>query len=229
MPEDDKKVRGRKKALVTRAINSIDRYAVEDNLAKVKEEIDRLMKAFEEFENAHFRYHDALEDDAVVEESDQYFDQVQKDYIAKMKYAKEWVRDKNGDANDMKEEKSKVSMQSQLELVSMMNLPKVEIEKFDGNPLSYHSFIALFDEVVDRAPTDNRVKLTRLIDCTKGEANKAIRFCILQKDDSAYQDARDILASRFGSDHMVSDRAYHSKFTQRKPCLFPPSVTAACR
>ena len=68
MPEDDKKVRGRKKALVTRAINSIDRYAVEDNLAKVKEEIDRLMKAFEDFENAHFKYHDALEDDAVVEE-----------------------------------------------------------------------------------------------------------------------------------------------------------------
>lgn len=207
MSVEDKKVRGQKKALVTRAMNSIDRYAVEDNEAKVKENVERVMTAFDEFEQAHLKYHALLEDDALVEDSDGYFDKALKEYVAKMKYAKDWLKDRNGgDVNSVKDEKPSDSIQAQQHFMAMMNMPKVDIEKFDGNPLTYHSFIALFDEAVDSVPTSNRAKLTRLIECTKGDAKNAIRSCILQKSDGAYQDAKDILACRFGSDHLVTER-----------------------
>ena len=34
------------------------------------------------------------------------------------------------------------------DLLNLMHLPKVELDKFGGNPLEYLTFIAVFDEVV---------------------------------------------------------------------------------
>ena len=43
-----------------------------------------------------------------------------------------------------------------------MHLPKLELDKFDGNPLEYLTFIAVFDEVVDTTVMDGQLKLYRI-------------------------------------------------------------------
>ena len=59
-------------------------------------------------------------------------------------------------------------------LLNCMHLPKVELDKFDGNPLEYLTFIAVFDEVVDNTVMDGQVKLTRLLQYTCGSAKAAL-------------------------------------------------------
>ena len=63
------------------------------------------------------------------------------------------------------------------ELIDMLSIPKLELDKFDGNPLEYHSFINVFDENVGNKTSDDRVKFTRLLQYTTGSAKAAIRNC----------------------------------------------------
>ena len=71
-----------------------------------------------------------------------------------------------------------------------MHLPKVELDKFDGNPLAYLTFIAVFAEVVDNNVMAGHIKLTRLLQYTCGSAKAAIRNCALIGGESGYNQAR---------------------------------------
>ena len=44
--------------------------------------------------------------------------------------------------------------------MNLMNLPKVQIKAFDGDPIKYHSFMALFDKSVDKVTSVDLMKLT---------------------------------------------------------------------
>ncbi len=90
--------------------------------------------------------------------------------------------------------------------MSVLSLPKVEIESFDGDPLKYHKFIALFEESVEKLVKDDKVRLTRLLQYTTGSAKQAIQGCISTDGDSGYKQARDILCQRFGNKHLVVNR-----------------------
>ena len=46
----------------------------------------------------------------------------------------------------------------------------VDIDKFDGNPINYHYFTAIFKEIVESKIDDRRECLARLVKYTKGEA-----------------------------------------------------------
>ena len=48
------------------------------------------------------------------------------------------------------------------------------MEQFDGNPLNYHYYMALFAEVVETKIEEPRGKITRLINCFTGEAREMI-------------------------------------------------------
>lgn len=61
------------------------------------------------------------------------------------------------------------------DLNSAINLPKVEIIPFDGDPLQYHAFVRSFTLNVDRVCSDPDAKIARLISCTRGPALEAIR------------------------------------------------------
>ena len=54
---------------------------------------------------------------------------------------------------------------------------ELEIDNFDGNPLDFHYFMALF-KVVENKVTDSRGQLTHLIKFTKEEANETTKNCI---------------------------------------------------
>ena len=83
---------------------------------------------------------------------------------------------------------------------------RLEIEKYDGNPLTYHCFMAAFDEVVGKAKCAAKFKLTRLIQSTKNDAHDAIRNCILLDGEEGYKQAKDILKNQFGNDFIVTER-----------------------
>ena len=56
--------------------------------------------------------------------------------------------------------------------------PEVDIDCFDGNPLNYHYFMALFCEVMEVKIEDPRGRLTRLFKYTVEEAKELIKHCI---------------------------------------------------
>ena len=86
----DRKVRGQKKAILTRFINKTPRHIAEENESKVKEHIEKLMDAFAEFEQVHERYHQLLETDEDIEGSDSYFFQAENAYVKALSEAKNW-------------------------------------------------------------------------------------------------------------------------------------------
>ena len=92
--------------------------------------------------------------------------------------------------------------QSDSALYQTVNLPKVELKIFDGDPLSYHLWINAFDEVVDKVPMENSAKLTRMLQYTSGRAYEAIKACALADD--GYKQARAKLKSSFGDKHLVT-------------------------
>ena len=53
------------------------------------------------------------------------------------------------------------------EFVILLSMPKVRMDKFDGNPANYHNFMAPFDESFCTL-SDNQVKMTRLLFYTTG-------------------------------------------------------------
>ena len=158
-------------------------------------------KSFSEFEAAHDIYHNALEIDNDIEASDAWFDAVQTAYVAGVKAAKVWLKtkahvDPPADASTITRE----------DLLNYMHVPNVELDKFDGNPLEYLTFIAVFDEMVDRRVADAQVKLTWLLQYTSGSVKAAIKNCALIGGEAGYEEARDILRNRYGNSHLVSQR-----------------------
>ena len=58
-----KTVRGRKQAIATRYLNALNRHLTEEDASEVKIYLEKAKCAFTDFENAHFQYHDLLENE----------------------------------------------------------------------------------------------------------------------------------------------------------------------
>ncbi|XP_071491771.1 uncharacterized protein [Diadema antillarum] len=95
-----------------------------------------------------------------------------------------------------------------------LNMPKPEIAVFDGNPLEYWGFINQFETTVASKTSDERVKLTYLIQYCRGKAKESIENCTFL-DKEGYQKAREILADQFGQSYQVS-HAHMKKVLSRQ-------------
>ena len=205
MDGDLKRQRGAKKAAVTRIIGSIDRFIAEKKTPKVKESYDKLMEAFDKFAELHERYHETIETDEEVEESDKYFLDYQKIYIDALTRAQDFVGEKDNNIKPDPEVKP-----SSVDVLNLVNLPKVELDIFDGDPMQYHNFMAIFDEHVGNTPVNDSMKLTRLLQYTSGDAKKAIRPCVHISGSGGYAKAREILEKRCGDRHIITDAVIKS-------------------
>ena len=167
------------KGALTKEMNATERYMAEDNNDEVRSRFEKLKEKFENFEKVHDEYHEKLTDEVEQDASDEYFYDAQKSYVDSIKTIKKWLVSAVK-AKPVENVKATVKDDiSRNELLGIVNLPKVELEVFDWEPLRYHSFLALFDEHVHRTSVDPSVKLTRLLQCTKGRAKEAIRHCSL--------------------------------------------------
>ena len=94
--------------------------------------------------------------------------------------------------------------------------PKVEIEKFDGNPLKYFQFMHRFDAHVESCYKDNGRKLDLMFSLCIGEAHRAIEGCLYLPCDVGYPEARKRLEERFGQKPVIVE-AYVDKLTSGPP------------
>ncbi|CAH8466083.1 unnamed protein product [Dicrocoelium dendriticum] len=96
-------------------------------------------------------------------------------------------------------------------------LPKVELEYFDGDPSSYWRFIKQFEYFVENRVIDNGQRLLYLVYYCRGRANEAIRECTMLPPEQAYDRARCILRDLFGQNHVVARSLIDGLLTGLKP------------
>ena len=206
--EDKRSRRGHKSAL-TREIHEIDRLMAEDDASAVRARMPKLKCKFGEFEKAHLKYHDALGDDEdKIEESEEYFSKAHDAYVQSLTSFHKWLKQQPAEDSVRKSSDASASSEnfvSRSEMMNIMHLPKVEIETFSGDPLRFHSFMAVFDEHVHQHTVSQKLKLARLLQYTDGKARDAIRACAVRDDDSGYDEAREILRRRFGNSYLICE------------------------
>ena len=83
-------------------------------------------------------------------------------------------------------------------LIQQQGAPEVDLDNFSGDPLEYHYFMEVFKEVVEKKIENPRGRLTRLIKYTAGEAKDLIKHCIQQPSAEGYDNAMELLESRYG-------------------------------
>ena len=197
-----KTARTTSKRAVTKEINLIKQCIAEDDTDGIDDEIVKLKELFRKFKLAHDAYHEKFTQDEDIDESEAYFYDEQKEYISSLNSFKVYCK-----STQVKTEiTADDSDLSRNELLRLLNLPRVELENFSGNPLHFHQFIRAFDVNVDKICQDSDLKLSRLMQYTSGPAKEAIRGCQLIGGETGYYQARSILFSRFGNPHLVTER-----------------------
>lgn len=84
------------------------------------------------------------------------------------------------------------------------SLPKPELLTFSGSALEYCKFIKNFETNVECKVSDNRLRLSYLIQYCTGEAKSCIEDCVLLDSDVGYNRAKSILQSRYGRPHVIA-------------------------
>ncbi|KAJ8038350.1 hypothetical protein HOLleu_15746 [Holothuria leucospilota] len=89
-------------------------------------------------------------------------------------------------------------------MLHSLNMPKLDIITFDGNPSCYWNFMHSFETNVEARVKDDKMRLTYLIQFCKGKARGSIEDCVLIRSGSGYKVAKGILAQQFGQNHQVT-------------------------
>ena len=93
----------------------------------------------------------------------------------------------------------------QRQLLSAIQIPKVELMCFDGDPLKYWGFIRMFDNSMDKDTVDSCSKLSRLLQYTTGKAKRVIQCCAVMSPSDGYRRARQLLQERFGNSFVITE------------------------
>jgi len=88
-------------------------------------------------------------------------------------------------------------------LLQQQSAPDVDIERYDGNPLNFHHFKAMFKEVVENNVVDSRGRLTCLSKFTTGDARNLIQHRIQLHEETGYRTAMRLLERTFGDSYSI--------------------------
>ena len=91
-----------------------------------------------------------------------------------------------------------------------MDLPKIEILKFTGDPTNYNRFIRIFEANVDSVTKDSNRGLLLLIQHCEGESKKLIEFYLIPDPQKVYLHVKSILKDNFGRKNQIA-RAFIDK------------------
>ncbi len=144
---EKKTKRATAKASVTRTVNSIRRYIAEEDKDIVVELIAQLKDKFKVFEAAHVDFHTELTEAEEIEASDMYLYDVQNSYIECLTSTKSWMHQEDKRLKEEQLSTTSSSSFSHKEFLAYVNLPKLELDKFSGDPLMYHSFCATVNKI----------------------------------------------------------------------------------
>ena len=178
-----RKQRGLQKADVTRRIKRLEVFVAEEDGDNATAALDGLIKAFRAFRDLHDK---CTDEEATVH--DNYFEETQAPYVTCVSSVKRFLK----------------AHRTAAETSSLVNLPRLELPYFDGEPTDFPIFQQTFNEIVHKAPIDDAAKLARLLQFCKGRAHDAIRSCIHSKN--GYARATTILSERFGSPFLITEK-----------------------
>ena len=139
-----------------------------------------------------------MADESDIETSAEYFNSAEGTYIEEISNAHKWLSPIVVPIHTSHESVFNSQM------LDMLSMPKLTIDVFTGDPLTYKEFMTIFDEIVDSKPVDSHMKLTRLLQFTSGKAKDSIRHCALIGGSRGYEHARRTLSSRFGNEYVIS-------------------------
>ena len=146
--EGAKLSRRQRKAVVTRYLGDLSILIAENDSEAVSKKLDRIKGTFREFQKAHITYHDMLLADPTISDdhinaSEKWFAEAESKYVAGVSSANKWLNCiRDGNVSVVEDNKSDQATG----LMDIMQMPKVKIDVFSGEPMDYHSFIAMFDE-----------------------------------------------------------------------------------
>ena len=129
------------------------------------------------------------------------------------------VQDNSGMLHVMKD-----GQQKQQQLLDAIQLPHVELMKFDGDPMKYYMFIRSFENSVDKDTIDYNSRLTRLMQYCTGKARCTSECCCVMNPEQGYLRAKELLKERFGNFYTILD-SWVAKITDR-PVIRPNDATA---
>ena len=90
-------------------------------------------------------------------------------------------------------------------LAKLLTLPKIELPKYNGDVMHYHTFMAVFRRNIHSLDIRDDDKLTHLYDCMVGRARLAIQYCVTKGGTEGYTQALKTLEERFGDRHLLAD------------------------
>ncbi|KER24485.1 hypothetical protein T265_07851 [Opisthorchis viverrini] len=85
-----------------------------------------------------------------------------------------------------------------------LELPKRELQRFNGNPKDYWAFMKAFSSTIEDRTRDDEARLGYLIQYCDGEAKRRIEHCTVLRPNEGYGLAKEILRKRFGQNYMVA-------------------------
>ena len=210
------------KRSLTSAIKSLREKVIFKSFELFDDELSKLRELFQTFSTACDNLRDSLIDDDHLESADKYYDDVSENYLLCVEYAQNSFADfKLAEANaqlSLTPVPASPDGPSALEssihrIMCEVNLPKLEIEPFSGDPSKFHMFMKSFDANVDLIAQDDGAKLSRLVQYVTGPARESIRGTLLIGGSEGYRQARGILEDRFGNAYLVSDNVVrHLRF-----------------
>ena len=200
--EQDKLLR-RKEIEVAKYINALRRHKEVEDGEAAESILLKLRDAFDGLEDLHVVHCETITEDAKVKERQAWFNKIEKDYITNVKEVRNWLKSELMTVNH----KGRKGLDSEsCSFLRLINAPKIELDVFNGDPLRYQVFIALFDEAVDKCTElDGSAKLARLLQYCGGDAKRSIENCVLIGGSEGYKKAKEILERRFGNPHLVAN------------------------
>ena len=158
--------RRQQKAAITRHLGSLSRHIADGKTKLIHERLATMQASFSEFEQINDAYIATLTDESDLDESDAWFAEIEGRYLAGVTSAREWLHENelqtSGNRGNVSSDQGAAARVNK-DVLSMLTIPKLEIDKFSGNPLEYQSFMDIFDECVSNKVSDDQIKLTRLL------------------------------------------------------------------
>ena len=93
-------------------------------------------------------------------------------------------------------------------LSARLNLPPLEVRKFNGNPADYSRFIQRFTDLVESQALSQQQKMSRLLQFLDGQPRKAVAG--FEGLPGGLHKALDVLRRRYGQPHMVTNACINS-------------------
>ena len=119
-----------RKRAVTKEVNYVKQLIAEDEVELIPDRVKRLKDLFKNFSTIHDQYHDSLEDETVIDESEKYFCKAQTLYTEVLSSVKLYIKEgaKTKQEDDDKSSVASIDL-SREELMAIMNFPNVELDK----------------------------------------------------------------------------------------------------